>query len=108
MKVSAHFICYQVFIPPALALRAGSSTRDWMADQAFNLNPALGGAPVGGAGMSWPGMTTRLAPASQEEQRGPPWVSGVVLKQACVRGLSQRQLSAQLPVSNSRPGVHGW
>jgi hypothetical protein len=60
--------------------------------------------------MGWQGVTTRLAPASKEEQRGQHLpgllngvhsdvthqVSRVVLKQACIQGLDQRKLSDQL------------
>ena len=65
--------------------------------------------------MGWQGVTTRLTPASKEEQRSQPvpgprngvhtevthGVSGVVVKRACVHGLGQRKLSAQLPVLGS-------
>ena len=61
--------------------------------------------------MRWQGVTTRLAPASKEEQRGQlvpgllngvhgevtHGVSRVVVKQAWSHGLHQWQLSAQLP-----------
>ena len=61
--------------------------------------------------MSWPGVTTRLAPASKKEQRGQHapgllhgvhsdvthQVSRVVVKQACIHGLDLRKLSDQLP-----------
>jgi hypothetical protein len=61
--------------------------------------------------VSWQGVTTWLAPASKEEQRGQHvagllngvhndvshQLSRVVLKQACIHGLDQRKLSDQLP-----------
>jgi hypothetical protein len=61
--------------------------------------------------MSWPGVKTRLAPASKEEQRGQHLpgllnrvhsdvthpVSRVVVKQVSIHGLDQRKLSGQLP-----------
>ena len=73
------------------------------------LNPVVGCAPVGGPGMSWQGVMTRLAPASKEDQRSQHvpgllngvhgevihQVSRVVVNQACLHGLDQRKLSDQ-------------
>ena len=73
------------------------------------LNPVVGCAPVGGPGVGWLGVTTRLAHASKEEQRGQHvpgllngvhsdvihQVSRVVVNQACIHGLDQRKLSDQ-------------
>ena len=72
--------------------------------------------------MSRQGVTTRLAPASKEEQRGQHvpgllngvhsdvthQVSRVVLKQACIHGLDQRELSDQLPDSGSTSLQSQW
>jgi hypothetical protein len=72
--------------------------------------------------MNWQGVTTRLAPASKEEQRGQHvpgllngvhsdvtlQVSRVVVKQACIHGLDQRKLSDQLPdLGSSQHRVQG-
>jgi hypothetical protein len=70
--------------------------------------------------MSWQGVTTRLAPASKEEQRGQHvpgrlngvhsdvthQVSHVVVMRACIHELDQQKLSDQLPDLGSTQVPH--